>query len=381
MAVPQPPFSVRGEFVRTHRGRKRTLRLGRGRCWFLRLRRFIADHSYLAEQLRHLHAGERFEERRHLRGNFRDVTGQLVSAGCVAISRRDDGDLVHFAERLGERAHNFRQAADQFVHHGGLVVLLESFGLYVHGFGFRFAFLEDDFGFGFALGTDSRGAAFGFAHQPLALRVGKRFDALTLDLRSLQHGGDEFAFAARNFRLLHLHLGLAFHLLYADRFGDDLLLHHVGLDFVGFIGCGLGFLGHFQVAGFFYVEVAFCFRLLRKRSGFGCDAFLIGLCLRNGGRSRRFGAFDGDVAIGFGGGYFRVALDSRDVRPAHISDVLVLVAHFFQGEAHDFEPHLVHVIGAGGPHAIGNHFRFLDDLLYRELPDDSAQVAFHHQPD
>ena len=56
-------------------GRKRTLRLGRGRCWFLRLRRFIADEPHFAEQLRHLHAGERFEERRHLRGNLRDVAG------------------------------------------------------------------------------------------------------------------------------------------------------------------------------------------------------------------------------------------------------------------------------------------------------------------
>jgi hypothetical protein len=67
-------------------GRKRTLRLGRRRCWFLRLRRLIADHPYLAEQLRHLHAGERFEERRHLRGHLGDVAGQLVSAGCVAVS-------------------------------------------------------------------------------------------------------------------------------------------------------------------------------------------------------------------------------------------------------------------------------------------------------
>jgi hypothetical protein len=66
--------------------RKRTLRLGRGHCWFLWLRRLVADHPYLAEQLRHLHAGKRFEERRHLRGNLRDVAGQLVSAGGFAVS-------------------------------------------------------------------------------------------------------------------------------------------------------------------------------------------------------------------------------------------------------------------------------------------------------
>jgi hypothetical protein len=67
-------------------GRKRRLRLGRGRCRFLWLRRLIADHPYLAEQLRHLHARERFEERRHLRGHLGDVAGQLVSAGGVAVS-------------------------------------------------------------------------------------------------------------------------------------------------------------------------------------------------------------------------------------------------------------------------------------------------------
>ena len=67
-------------------GRKRTLRLGRGRCWFLWLWRFIADHPYLAEQFRHLHARESFEERRHLRGHLGDVAGQLVSAGGVAVS-------------------------------------------------------------------------------------------------------------------------------------------------------------------------------------------------------------------------------------------------------------------------------------------------------
>jgi hypothetical protein len=67
-------------------GRKRTLRLGRGRRRFLGLRRLIADHPHFAEQLGHLHAGERFEERRHLRGYLGDVAGQLVSAGCVAIA-------------------------------------------------------------------------------------------------------------------------------------------------------------------------------------------------------------------------------------------------------------------------------------------------------
>ena len=32
-------------------------------------------------------------------------------------------------------------------------------------------------------------------------------------------------------------------------------------------------------------------------------------------------------------------------------------------------------------HAVGDHLRLLDDLLDRELADDAAQVAFHHQAD
>jgi hypothetical protein len=57
-------------------GRKRSLRL---LCRHLRrqfwLWRFVADQAHFAEQLRHLHAGEGFEERRHLRGNLGDVSG------------------------------------------------------------------------------------------------------------------------------------------------------------------------------------------------------------------------------------------------------------------------------------------------------------------
>src|SRR5277367_6823930 len=48
--------------------RKRTLLLRCDRYFWLR--RFVADHAYFAEQVRHLHAGECFEERRNLRGNL-----------------------------------------------------------------------------------------------------------------------------------------------------------------------------------------------------------------------------------------------------------------------------------------------------------------------
>ena len=62
----------------------------------------------------------------------------------------------------------------------------------------------------------------------------------------------------------------------------------------------------------------------------------------------RLGALDRGVALGFGRGDVGVALDARDVGPAHVDDVLVLVADFLDGERDDFEAHLVHVVGAGG---------------------------------
>src|SRR5229473_7278477 len=181
-----------------------SLRLFDRRLRRLRLRCFVADQPHFAEQFRHLHAGERFEKRGHLRGNPGDVPGQLVSAGGIAIARGNDGHLVHLAERLAESARHLRQAGDEFVEHGGLVVFLEGFRLDVHGLGFGFALLEDDFGFGFALRTDRRGAAFGFGYRALTLGAGQRFDALALDFRLLEYRGDELAFAALDFRFLHL---------------------------------------------------------------------------------------------------------------------------------------------------------------------------------
>ena len=40
---------------------------------------------------------------------------------------------------------------------------------------------------------------------------------------------------------------------------------------------------------------------------------------------------------------------------------------------------MVHVIGAGGTHAISNHLWLLYDFFHRELADDAAQMSFHHQ--
>src|SRR5277367_6588396 len=162
----------------------------------------------------------------------------------MTVAGGDDGDLVDLAERLGQGAHDVRHAGEEFVHDGGLVVFLEGFGLDVHGFGFRFALLEDDFGFGFALRTNGGGAAFGFADETLTLGVGDGLDALALDFGLLEHGGDEFAFAALDFGVLHFDLRFAFDLLDFYGFSDNLLLHHVGFDFIGLVRGGLGLLGH-----------------------------------------------------------------------------------------------------------------------------------------
>ena len=164
-------------------------------------------------------------------------------------------------------------------------------------------------------------------------------------------------------------------------FGDDLLLHDVGLDLVGFVGLRLLPLDSFEVLGLLDFEIALRFGLLGLRERLREHAFLVGLGLGDGGFAHGFGALDRRVALGFGGGDVGVALDARDVGPAHVGDVLVLVADFLDGERDHFEPHLVHVVGAGGAHAVADHFRLLDDLFHRELADDAAQVAFHHQAD
>src|SRR5271163_930904 len=297
----------------------------------------------------------------------------------MTVASGNNRDLVDLAERLRQSADDVRHSGKEFVHDGGLVVFLEGLGLDVHGFGFRFALLEDNFRFGFALCANRGGATFGFADQALPFGVSDGLDALALDFGLLEHGGDELAFAALNFRVLHLDLRFALYLLHFHSFGNDLLLHDVGFDFVGFVRGSLGLLGHLQVTGFLEVQIALGFGLFGQRGGFRKDAFLIGLRFGYGGGALRFGALDGDVAFGFGSGDFRYQLDASDVRPAHVGDVFVLVADFLNGEAHHVKPHLVHVRGARGTHAFTDHFRLFHQLLDGKLANDSAQVALHHQ--
>ena len=181
--------------------------------------------------------------------------------------------------------------------------------------------------------------------------------------------------------VLHLDLLLLLDLLDLHLLGDHLLLHDVGLDLVGLVRLRLLLLGGFQILGLLDLEIALRFGLRGQRLGFRQHPLLVGLRLGDGGFALRDGPLDRGIALGFGGRHVGVALDARDIRPAHVGDVLVLVLHFLDGERDHLEPHLVHVVGAGGAHALAHHLRLFDDLFHRELADDAAQVAFHHQPD
>src|SRR6266403_3343399 len=78
MALPRLPFTKKC-LGRSRDLPRRTELLGfvrqRGRR---RLGRVVADQAHLGEQVRHLHARERLEQRRHLRRNLRYVAAELV---------------------------------------------------------------------------------------------------------------------------------------------------------------------------------------------------------------------------------------------------------------------------------------------------------------
>ena len=340
-----------------------------------------AHALHVRHQLVHVHAGERFEERRHLRRNLRQVAGQLVGAHRALAAGGDDGDLVHFAERLGHGADHLRHAADEAIDDRGLRPFLISLGLDVHRLRFGLAFLEDDRGLGFALGANGRCAAFGFDGQARLLRGGEILDALALDLRLFQHGRDQLLLVAQDFGFLHFDLLFFLDLLHLHLLRDDLLLHDVGLDLVGLVRLRLLLAALLGELRFLDIQIALRLGLLGQRLRLGQHALLVGSGLGDGGFAQCDGAADGGIALGFGGGNIGIALDARDVRTAHVGDVVVLVADFLDGERDHFEAHLAHVFRAGGAHALAHHLRLLHDLLDGELADDAAQVAFHHQAD
>ena len=207
------------------------------------------------------------------------------------------------------------------------------------------------------------------------------FDALPLDLRLLQNRGDQFFLVPQDLGFLHLHLALFFDLLYLDLLGDHALLHDIGLELVGLVGLGFLPAGRLGKLRLLDVEVALGFGLPSERSGLGDHAILVARSLGDGRFAERVRAADGGIAFRFGRGDLGVAFDAGDVRPTHVGDVFVLVAHLADGEGDDLETHLAHVVGAGGAHALGHHLRLFHNLLNRQLADDAAQVTFHDQAD
>src|SRR5439155_20127278 len=221
----------------------------------------------------------------------------------------------------------------------------------------------------------------GFGDEPLLLGFGQGLNALTLDLGLFQHSRDKLFFTTVDLGLLYFDLLFLFDLLDLHLLGHHLLLHVVGLDVIGFIGLRLLPFRDFQELGFLDLEIARRLSLLRHRKGFCQDALLIGLRLGDRSFALRQRTLDRVVTISFRGSNIRVTLDARDVGLAHVGDVFVLVTDLFNGEGNHLETHLVHVVGAGGTHAVSNHLRLLHDFFHCELSDDAAQMPFHDQPD
>jgi hypothetical protein len=73
---------------------------------------------------------------------------------------------------------------------------------------------------------------------------------------AFQNGGNEFLFAALDFRFGDLDLLLLLHLLDFHLLGHHLLLHDVGLDVVGFVGLRLLLLGGFQIQRLLDFQIA-----------------------------------------------------------------------------------------------------------------------------
>src|SRR6185437_14457822 len=336
---------------------------------------------YVGHQLLQIHAAQRFKQRRHLRGNLRHLARQLVRARRLPVTRGHNRDLVYVRQRLAHRAHDVRKVRDQLVDDRGLRPLLVRRSLHVHRLLFGIALLEDDRSLGLALSANGRRPAFGLSHQPRLLGVGHVLDALLLDLRLLQHSGDQFLLVALDLGLLHLHLRLFFNLLHLHLFGDNLLLHHVRLQLIGLVRRRLLTLRRLGKLCLLHVEIALRLCLLRQRHRLREHALLVRRRLRHRGFAQCNRAPDRRIALRFHCRNLRVALDACNVGPPHVGDVLVLVAHFLDGEAHHHEPHLAHVLGACRAHALAHHFRLFHNLLDRELADDAAQMAFHYQPD
>ena len=147
-----------------------------------------------------------------------------------------------------------------------------------------------------------------------------------------RYGRLQFQFAALDLCLFDFDLRGLFDLLHAGRFGDDLLLHHVGLDVIGFVGRGLLCFDLGIIGRFLQREVALKLSLLCLRECLRLDARLIGLRFGDSRGPQRGGLLDLRVAGGQRGGDIRFFLDALDLGATHIHDIIAVVAHFFDRE-------------------------------------------------
>ena len=106
---------------------------------------------------------------------------------------------------------------------------------------------------------------------------GQHLNALAFDLRVLEHGCDQFFFMTQDFGLLHLDFLLFLDLPDLHCFHHHLLLHHVGLNVVSFIGLRLLALDGLDVLRLLDFKIALRFGLRGERKCFRQNALLIGL--------------------------------------------------------------------------------------------------------
>ena len=327
---------------------------------------------------------------------------------------RDDGDLVNLAQRLGNRAHDFRHTRQQLIQHCCLVVFMECGGFNFHRISFGFTFGADDLclcetfsldnlGFGhttcavgFCIRQSTSFVSLGIADTACFGRVGltlslqenalslgfrHRLNAPSLGLGRFLDRRLQLKLTALNFGLLHFNLRVLLNLGHFDRLGDHLLLHHVGLNIVGLVS-GRLLLFYFGVkGGFFQGQVALRFRLESQRLGLSLDTLLIGGRFGNSSFSRGVRLLNLCVALSQRGGNIGLLANLYDLWAAHVGDVVVLIAYIFNRERDDFQAHLFHIRRDSLKHLRADVFWIFDQFFNRQLAHDTTQVTFHHQAD
>ena len=215
----------------------------------------------------------------------------------------------------------------------------------------------------------------------LLFGFGQRLDAPPLELGLLQHRGDQFAFAAHDFGLLHLDLVLLLDLVNRHFLGAHLLLHDVGLDFVGLVGLRLLLLDRLQVLGLLDFEVALRFGLLGLRSVSAStrswSACALATAASRDASARLIAVSRSASAAATSASRLMRATSGRPmlVMYSFLSRTSLIVNEITSRPILFMSSAQVHA------HALAHHLRLLHDLFHRELADDAAQVAFHHQAD